>query len=515
LELVQLGVSGIDMPPPEPATSPTQIRQRFVDLLDEAKAVPLAGDRESHDGPNKRLAAAIRISPSRVGDFLDSRYSIPVLANRNQTGEPPKLLPDPRIRKTVAGFAASVCRTLSWFKEKKRLSDADTLTPELVVRAYWPRDVISEFNRESVADGISDARAVTDDEISRRQRIDIEIWVVSYGPFDKSGDGDHEDFFSAFGRALIAGIDPIDSVVSIKKKPLKELLNLPAPDRRHGRAIAMGPFATLYRRFRGYKFSTLPAIGIPLVGLLISDPRISYPHSQFTFRSIFDKHVDIKRIVVNNEIGHLTLLSMLPFEVRHDENIVSVLPGDDHRNIPDAILRDVLPNNSALFLSDAVLAFQIYSYLSKEELTINVISQWPPDERNYLSREFVFAPGIMVHDDDREFAVLINDSQQHIFKSHWRIENEFLEPLFRGLEGWLDTLRIQDHAIRHWPDHAPVFVFPRFDIDAYLSSVILHAGTRAHLLDRVCSWMDNRRNTSARKDALHKLFKISPAAILE
>jgi hypothetical protein len=499
---------------PEPETSPLQIRERFVDLLDDAKrwlAAPLAGDRESHDGPNKRLAAAIRISPGRLGDFLDSSYSIPVVANRIQTDDPPKLLPEPRIRKTVAGFAASVHRTLSWLKEKQRLPEVDALTTEMIVRAYWPEKLIAEFDRASVSDGISDAKAATEDELSKRQKIDIEIWVVSYGPFDKTDDGDHEDFFSSFGRALIAGIDPIDSVVTIKKKPLEELLNLPAPDRRRGRAIAMGPFATLYRRFRGYKFATLPAIGIPLVGLMISDRRRAITGSHLDFRSIFDAKTAIKRIVVNHEIGHLILLSVLPFDVRHDENKVKILPGDDHRNIPDEILRDITTNESAIFLADAVLAFQVYANLSKEDVRIDVVSQWDSAERHYLNREFVFEPGIMFHDDDRHFAGLIDDSQQQIFKSHWRIENEFLEPLFRGMERWLATLRVPKNAITSWPDHAPIFLFPRFDIADYLRSVITHGGARAELLDKVCTWIDNRRDSSARKDALHKLFKISPA----
>jgi hypothetical protein len=500
---------------PHPA-SPADIRQRFVDLLDEAKwsmAAPPSGD--SHDGPNKRLAAAIRISPSRVGDFLDSSYSIPVVARRNHTDEPLRLLPDPRIRKTVAGFTASVLRTLSWLEEKKRLLENDPLTPKRVVEAYWPRDLLSEFDRESVSDGISDARTLTEDEISKRQRIDVEIWVVSYGPFDKNGDGDHEDFFSSLGKALIAGIDPIDSVVSVKKKPLKELLNLPAPHRKHGRAIAMGPFATLYRRFRGYKFASLPAIGIPLVGLLISDGRIpstSRPH--FDFRSIFERHTTIKRIVVTQEIGHLALLSILPFEVRNDANMIRVLPGDDHETIPEAILQEVIPNKSAVFVSDTVLAFQIYARLSKEDVNINVISQWRQGETHYLNREFVYAPGIMFHDDD-DFADLIDESQQLLFKSHWRIENEFLEPLFLGLEGWISTLRISDRAIKHWPDHAPVFLFPRHEVVDYLRNVIIPESTRTRLVDQVCDWINQRRAASARKEALEKLFKISPAFTLE
>lgn len=489
--------------------SPAHTRQRFVDLLEEAKwslVAPPSGD--SHDGPNKRLAAAIRISPGRVGEFLDSSYSIPVLARRNHTEEPPGLLPEPRVRKAVAGFTASVLRTLSWLEEKRRLPENDPLTPEMVVKAYWPKDLLSGFDREAVSDGISDARALTEDEISKRQRIDIEIWVVSYGPFDKTADGDHEDFFSSLGKALIAGIDPIDSLISVKKKPLKELLNLPAPHRKHGRAIAMGPFATLYRRFRGYKFASLPAIGIPLVGLLISDGRHAPPDPPLDFRSIFDRHTPVKRIVVAQEIGHLALLSILPFDLRNDANTIRVLPGDDHEKIPDAILRDVIPDNAVLFLSDTVLAFQVYARLSKEDVSIKVISQWEPGESHYVSREFVYAPGIMFHDDD-DFADLIDESQQQLFKSHWRIENEFLEPLFLGLEGWLSALRISDRAITQWPDHAPVFLFPRLEIIDYLRYVIKSERTRTHLVDQVCDWINERRALSDRREALDKLFKVA------
>ena len=496
----------------ESDTSPDKTRERFAKLLEESKrslAWPLAGDRDTREGPNKRLAAAIRISPSRVGDFLDSSYSIHVV-ERSRTDDSLKLLSEARIRKTVAGFAASVHRTLSWLRASRRLPEADKLTTEMVVKAYWPRELLAQFDRQSVSDGISDAEAITHDEISKLRKIDIEIWVVSYGPFDKTDDDDHEDFFSSFGRALIAGIDPIDSVVTIKKKPLSELLNLPAPDRRRGRAIAMGPFATLHRRFRGYKFATLPVIGIPLVGLVISDrssPRSGVP---LTFRSIFDtKTTTIKRIVVADEIGHLVLYSMLPAIVRHDTSMVEVLPGDDHRNIPDAILKDII-SGPVIFLSDSVLAFQVYSSLSKEDVSIDVISQWHCEESEFLNREFVYAPGIMFHDEDRDFAALIDDSQQQIFKSNWRIEDELLEPLFRGLEGWLAALRVTESAVENWPNHAPIFLFPRFDIADYLRDVIPHAATRADLIRKVCDWIERRRNGSARKDALSKLFKVSP-----
>ena len=85
---------------------PDKTRERFAKLLEESKwslASPLAGDRDTRDGPNKRLAAAIRISPSRVGDFLDSSYFIRVV-ERSRTDDSLKLLSEPRIRKTVAGF---------------------------------------------------------------------------------------------------------------------------------------------------------------------------------------------------------------------------------------------------------------------------------------------------------------------------------------------------------------------------------------------------------------------------
>src|SRR6266481_4790098 len=72
----------------ESDTPPHKTRERFAKLLEESKrslAWPLAGDRDTH-GPNKRLAAAIRISPSRVGEFLDSSYSIHVV-ERSRTDD--------------------------------------------------------------------------------------------------------------------------------------------------------------------------------------------------------------------------------------------------------------------------------------------------------------------------------------------------------------------------------------------------------------------------------------------
>jgi hypothetical protein len=72
--------------------------------------------------------------------------------------------------------------------------------------------------------------------------------------------------------------------------------------------------------------------------------------------------------------------------------MVEVLPGDDHRNIPAAILKDIT-SGPAIFLSDSVLAFQVYSSLSKEHVR----------RADFLNPEFVFAPGIMLHDEDRDF----------------------------------------------------------------------------------------------------------------
>jgi hypothetical protein len=89
--------------------------------------------------------------------------------------------------------------------------------------------------------------------------------------------------------------------------------------------------------------------------------------------------------------------------------------------------------------------------------------------------------------------------------------DEVLEPLFRGLEGWLAALRVTESAIANWPNHAPVFLFPRFDVADYLRDVIPHDGTRDTLIERVCDWIETRRNGSIRKAAILKLFKVSPS----
>lgn len=71
-------------------------REDFARWLEEAKWT--LRTRDKSDGPNKALARAIGVAPSRVGEFMDPGSFIKVVTE-NET-----LISDVRLRKTVAGF---------------------------------------------------------------------------------------------------------------------------------------------------------------------------------------------------------------------------------------------------------------------------------------------------------------------------------------------------------------------------------------------------------------------------
>lgn len=481
--------------------SPQEVRDRFVALLEEGKRSLADANRGTSDGPAKLLAAEIQISPSRLGNFLDWSFTVKVTKGRTSD-----LLTDPQIKRTVSGFAGSVHRTLAWLRRMGMA--AGGLTTREVVKAYWPGHVLKEFELPAVGAAITEGENTAAGLVSKRTMIDIQLWVVNWGPFGTPDQND--DFFSCFGRALAQGIDPIESQITVVKKPLDDVLNFPASARRKGWSVAMGPFETLYRRFNGFKFVTFPAIRIPLVALLLSTRDAKRTEIEFRFETVLHRDFVHKRVVVDREVGHLVLSSMLPPHIRDDTERVECVPNKELRDVPDVLLDRTQESGTVLFLSDALLAFEIFARLSKEDIRVEVISQWDQNETSFLGREFVFAPGIMLREEDSEFGTLLDESQQQIFKSHWRVEEELLAPLFDGLETWLTKLRVSERALVGWGDTAPVFLFPRDDVDDYLKKVVRNDGKRNDLVNHICDWTKERCNGSAHAKTLSKLFKISP-----
>src|ERR1700674_874321 len=98
-------------------SAPAKSRDQFVDFLEQAKrslTLKLMADRTTRDGPNKMLGKQGGNSPGRISEFLRPDYRLKVLEKE----KPPKLFPQARIRKTVAGFANSVQRAVSWLEQE-------------------------------------------------------------------------------------------------------------------------------------------------------------------------------------------------------------------------------------------------------------------------------------------------------------------------------------------------------------------------------------------------------------
>jgi hypothetical protein len=219
------------------------------------------------------------------------------------------------------------------------------------------------------------------------------------------------------------------------------------------------------------------------------------------------------RAVIGKEAGDLVLSSILKREERRDRKRVIELPSDDPKKIPDLLLQalESAHDGSLVLISDAILAFEVYTRLKKEEgIFLEVVSQWREKEDKFVSREFVFAPGMMLREADRELAELLEASQRQLFRSDWRVESTFLEPLFDGVEGWLEKLRVGKDAIASWPDHAPLFLFPQDVLRQYLRGCFLHREQQDELIVNLCGWIEQWFKQSLRGDILRKLFKISP-----
>jgi hypothetical protein len=482
------------------AVTPKRARERFVELLTRSKtslAETLPSERKK-DGPNKALATRLRISPSRLGEFLNVRFELPIL------GADGKLRAGSRRR--LAGFSGSVHRAVKWLRETARGTDEELeeLDLEKIVEGYWPALAHDQLPQARSGIVLGLATAASDGPQTDRN-LQIDIWAVNWGPVT---------FLKSFGVAVASGIDPIDSHVAVETRKLRELLNdLPPPSHQARRYLGLGPSATAARQFRGFQFVTVPSLKIPIVGLQVFAASTPASHGGLRFQSIFDKKVLTKRAVISHEVGHMTMASILP-DIKDDREKLHILPNDELANLPQLLVRETQTSKDGrvILLSDAMVAFDIFVQLRSIGVEVEVISQWDQTTSplDFLDRPFVFSPGIMLREEQRDFAELLEESQRQIFKSDWRANDVLFTPLITDLEGWLKDRGVDRLIAGEWPDHAPVLLFAGDELEEYLRPVVTSPEARKRIVDRLAVQITNRCQRSLSSDALLKLLKLSP-----
>jgi hypothetical protein len=455
------------------------VRVEFARLLNEAKRTIASKPRpngEILDGSNKSLAGELKISPARVGDFLRDSYTIEIAETKGGKRQP---FGPPRLRKAVAGFAASVERTLSWLQREGLFNEP--IKTEKIIEGYWPAEHIDEFAQKPVSDGIKEGKDLVEKELQHITNVNVELWIVNWGPFGESKQSldEEHDFFAVYGSDLLRAIDPINATIEAKPKSLSQILELPARDRRKALALGMGPFETLHRRFRGFEFVTFPAVQFPMIGLLISSNKISNQELPRDFRHFITadlREKNIERVVVNGDVGQLVLLSTLSGG-KENRDAVHKLSSESIQDVPSQLLDRLKRNKRPIaFISDGLLAFEMFSFLRKKNIEVEIIRQKLPDP------EFLFSLGIMVRKEDRDVAALLEDAQHQIFKSDWRVLKH-ISNLLNGIEKWLAKQELKSAILAEWPVDAPVFLMS----DSKLASYIRTAVSDQHKSDTIVS----------------------------
>jgi hypothetical protein len=469
-------------------------RTDFRELLERSKW-SLKPSPSKKDSPNRLLAAAIKISPGRLAEFLDQDFFLTIIDNDG------KLFEEDRIRRTVAGFTNSVAKTLTWLQRTGRLDpkQQSEITTRSVVQAYWPLDHQDKFGEPAVNAGISDGEKAADAKTAARHTIKIVMQTLDWGPFRSRNEA---DFFRAYGAALVAGVDPIDFEFDPQPTNLSEMLNLPASDPQKERVIAMGPSEQLYRKFQGMRFVTFPGFRVPLVALLVSTQDQS---ERLKFDDVLDSTHPIQRVVINREIGHLTLFSLWPREHR---NRVKTLESGRFDEIPTRLLNLVrgTAHGRIVLLCDALIALETYAHISRSPATtVQVISQWTDDKTNFINRPYTFKSGIMLREQDTDLALLLEESQQQLFKDPNRVQKQLLAPLITGVRDWVDALNLLSDTAAKW-EYAPILLYPQDEIEQYLHLVIADARLCAHHASAIGDWIEEKTGTS---DMIRALFRVS------
>src|ERR1043166_3882731 len=198
-------------------------RARFVNAL-EAHRRALASTGTESKGPNKVLAERMRVSPTRVAEFLRQGWHLK-LDDEGKIKQPDQL------RKIVLGFATSVERALCWLTSTDLVGEGRNVRDDIrdlriedIVQAYWPTRppiVVSVFKSRDVERAIEDGSATARQEFKKLTTIDVELWITEWGPFAKD-EQYPRSFYSLYGEAIFRGIDPVDTDTKPVFKDLAE-----------------------------------------------------------------------------------------------------------------------------------------------------------------------------------------------------------------------------------------------------------------------------------------------------
>lgn len=437
-----------------------QYRDQFCTAIEDAKRI-IASRPAKHggipDGTNKALAQLVRISPSRIGHFLQPGFFIPVKESDQKDSSEPELIKPVRLKKTVSGFASSVARTLIWLKEEAKLPLHDSLTTNDVMQGFWPHGLHKEFNDHPIVRAaIFEGEQAAQYEMRQHSKLRVQLSHVKWGPFlDKFSNG-HNGFFVEYGTALIKTIDPLDSILEPTPKPFSQIFDLRQIDRAEGIEIGIGPFETLARKFRQLTFVNMSLVKIPLIGLFVR-PNIDNAtnvHSDFSdILSQLGQSDHIQAIVIDNEVGHLTLSSLLPDDAKK-KGIVIIDPGSENSPSSEIVNFCLEENNSdkTFFLvCDAFLAFETYCLLSKlDNFRLQVVTQSVPT--------YSFSPSLILRSEDNDFAALLREAQIKILSAPWRF-NQLLTILRGQIDLWTRSLIDELDNFTGWPNDAFILEF--------------------------------------------------------
>jgi len=458
---------------PGTSSGPNAVDQRrtFVRLLEEHKNALGQLTEDTKEGPNKLLARQMQVSPARIGNFLQLDYRLALVPKGERAD-------DARLKKIVVGFAASVERV----RLKLGLTGApgaDSLNTRAIVYAYWPSEFEEKFQTPLVTQAIQEGERISQRGFEKQTKLHVELWLSDWGPFDKPENQWEASFFFHYGRAVIRGIDPLETEIKAVKKTLVQTLEIPARTSRGDWAVAVGPYERLDRRFRALDFVTFPAIRYPLVGLVISSNEIS-PDLQLRFEFPFigestpesecllDTHFRLPRFVAQrDEAGRRVLYSMFSDSKTAEDQGVNTLAGETAIAVAKLLIGIIDENRPTIvFLGDGVFVFEVFAWLVDRDVHLRVIPQMEP------SPEFSFLGGMMFRQENHPLAELLESSQRQLFRTPRRVVG-LIELFVREIDAWVTDLSLTSKAKRNWPKNAPLFIYPYKEVEAYLASCYL------------------------------------------
>jgi hypothetical protein len=366
-----------------------------------------------------------------VGDFLREGYRFQISDAQG------KLFALPRLKKAIAGFSASVARSLLWLRREKLLAD-EHLTTEAIVADYWPPQHLETlYNASWVQQQIKAGQRIAEDERTWLASKNIEVATLNWGPFGGSESSDK--FLFSYAKDAIKEFDPFANVT--RSSPfLSEIADPQRWERNKDLTIASGVCETLPRKFRGLHFVSCPLVAFPILCLLVTKKSNKRAALSWSFVDLVAGKIekkDVRLAAIPNDLGH-TLLSSLLEDREIDEEIHIETP----ENIADALLslaqHDSLaqdnsgqPRPIALF-ADGIAILDTFNRLSpNEDLQLDIVVQ------NNGREDFCFFLGLILLQEDKELVPLLEEAQRHVIIHEWRAQRHFAN-LLDDVERWYE-----------------------------------------------------------------------------